>query len=442
MLDTINILEHNKAHITIGDLKVERDQIEKYKKTIIESIPEEFKKHAKKIEFKYYKPPLKSKHDFPIMPVAYRKPLEFYYNRLIYRIIPKYPSYAVSYTGEIINYYSKTSINKIKVGEYYRVSVYDPWTKTFVNQSVHRLVAMTWCVNDDFIKRNVVDHIDGNKLNNMASNLRWVSHGENIAYGFNNLDGRWILLNIKTSEIKHFYSLREVSKFLGVSKSRFAANKMPIYVNSPTKGEWIVDDGENFSNFGLNKPITGLNNKSIYHLVVDGELKKVYENILDILKDHGKLGRLSFKDTKEYIKNYYRKQGKTAVIIEIKPVKSKGPYFAKNMKTGEIVKANSIWELSQKLSIQEGTLIPRFTYKYGYPIGDWIFKKANDKKFPKPKEILNKKKKIKASNGKEVKIFESMREASRFFNKDRKTILRRIENREKLDGWVVEFLER
>lgn len=42
---------------------------------------------------------------------------------------------------------------------------------------LHRLVACTWIENPHNLRD--VDHIDGNKLNNSADNLEWVSHAEN-----------------------------------------------------------------------------------------------------------------------------------------------------------------------------------------------------------------------------------------------------------------------
>lgn len=45
---------------------------------------------------------------------------------------------------------------------------------------VHRIVAEHWCINP--LGRREVNHIDGNKTNNAANNLEWVSHRENCVH--------------------------------------------------------------------------------------------------------------------------------------------------------------------------------------------------------------------------------------------------------------------
>ena len=45
---------------------------------------------------------------------------------------------------------------------------------------VHQLVALAFVPNDNRIEKDTVDHIDLDKNNNKASNLRWLSRGDNV----------------------------------------------------------------------------------------------------------------------------------------------------------------------------------------------------------------------------------------------------------------------
>lgn len=49
---------------------------------------------------------------------------------------------------------------------------------------VHLFVAKTFIKNDN--PKNVVNHIDGNKLNNRVSNLEWISQSENVKHAIEN----------------------------------------------------------------------------------------------------------------------------------------------------------------------------------------------------------------------------------------------------------------
>lgn len=51
-----------------------------------------------------------------------------------------------------------------------------------VVKAIHRIVAEAFIDNPK--QYSDVDHIDGNRLNNHVSNLRWVTHGENIKHSY------------------------------------------------------------------------------------------------------------------------------------------------------------------------------------------------------------------------------------------------------------------
>lgn len=48
-----------------------------------------------------------------------------------------------------------------------------------VSKTVHRMVASAFVPNDSSDINDVVNHKDGNKMNNHASNLEWTTHAEN-----------------------------------------------------------------------------------------------------------------------------------------------------------------------------------------------------------------------------------------------------------------------
>ena len=60
---------------------------------------------------------------------------------------------------------------------YQRVDICLDGRHTFL---VHRLVGFAFVENDEPQTKDTVDHIDGDKKNNKASNLRWLSRSDNV----------------------------------------------------------------------------------------------------------------------------------------------------------------------------------------------------------------------------------------------------------------------
>lgn len=89
------------------------------------------------------------------------------------------PMYEISNMGRVRNAVTNKILNGFMKGDkypYHRIALhYQIPAKVY---SIYRLVAMAFVPNPD--NKPEVDHIDGNSLNDMYTNLRWVTHAENM----------------------------------------------------------------------------------------------------------------------------------------------------------------------------------------------------------------------------------------------------------------------
>jgi hypothetical protein len=121
-----------------------------------------------------------------------------------------FSNYKINEDGIIINLKGQIIQSHLS-GEYLSVLIIsDNLTKH--KFSIHRLVANTFIENLDKNK-NIVNHIDENKLNNNINNLEWVSSSENSTHSI----GKSInMIDPNTNNIiKNFKSIKEAFTFLG-----------------------------------------------------------------------------------------------------------------------------------------------------------------------------------------------------------------------------------
>jgi hypothetical protein len=136
--------------------------------------------------------------------------------------IPGYSRYMVSEYGHVWGRRSGKILKPGRGGLFYEYIQYYLERDDGVRkqEKAHRLVATCFIGDGSGLE---VDHIDNNKINNHYSNLRWVTHRENILKSYR--DGRKVRAGIPfvfTDEIR--------AKMAGAKKKAVRANG--VYYNS------------------------------------------------------------------------------------------------------------------------------------------------------------------------------------------------------------------
>jgi len=105
-----------------------------------------------------------------------------------YKPIEGFPEYFISKDGVV--YSSKTNrILRSALWNSGYLSVNLSSNGVLKSLSIHRLVAVAFCENK--YKKDIVNHKDGNKLNNNYKNLEWVTRTENAVHARDTLNANY-----------------------------------------------------------------------------------------------------------------------------------------------------------------------------------------------------------------------------------------------------------
>jgi alkylated DNA repair dioxygenase AlkB len=130
-------------------------------------------------------------------------------------------SYLISNNGQVFSTKTRKFLSQRLSNGYYTVTI--PSEKNKKNpRRIHRLVAEAFVPNPE--NRKLVNHIDGNKLNNNYSNLEWVNsrqnaqHAVEMALSVPKHTSAVIQFNQMGVQVGNFSSIAEASRQTGVSK--------------------------------------------------------------------------------------------------------------------------------------------------------------------------------------------------------------------------------
>ena len=154
--------------------------------------------------------------------------------------------YKISKTGIVINTITNKEITQKLSNGYKQVHLYNRVTKATKTASVSRLLGITFIDDKPQDPKLIVNHINGNKIDNIHSNLEWITQKENIQHAIENNLIKFhttsiLKYDVKGNFIRKYVSIKEAALEHGVT--RHAIIRVLKHKNKTASGfVWKYED--------------------------------------------------------------------------------------------------------------------------------------------------------------------------------------------------------
>lgn len=371
-----------------------------------------------------------SRNMFPWV-VTFKEPR--YYRDTECRIVPGFPSIAINYDGtKVVNTLLgldyKTSVDS--TGYAYISNAYDFIRNRSFPLNIYRLVALAWVKNENPALCNVVNHLDGDKLNCDYRNLEWTTPLGNILHavehGLTKTAKRCKLHNIETDEILEFPSLEQANAFLGM-RPKEIVNFKQRRANIVYNGKYEVRMEGDKRPWAYTKQTVNVEpSRYIYHITDNGETL-TYNGTRSVIKKY-KLWNLptnSAKHVLQVLKERYPN-------IEVKCIDQyeTRPIQVRNIETGEVKEFKMVKDVVNEMGFCKTMLLYGMKYNGKKVISDkYVVRRKTSAPWPNDlMEVKNEPMGIKVTDKstKETLIFDSLKEAAKKMHISRTKIKRMI----------------
>ena len=218
----------------------------------------------------------------------FKVPITIVLDNKEFRIIPYNPTYAITKDGIIVHIPSKTIILHKKRKDDIDLVTYPKIKLGNKSFPIHRLVASAWVENDDWLNKVIVDHIDGNKANYNAANLRWVTTATNnllkVEQGLHTQALTCYVKNLNNGVIKRYNSVTEFTKFYNIARINISMVKLGTdkpYIKKIGNSYYQLKytDTDDWVSLPEAKALYKLKLSTMYIVNIDG---KKYETLKDL----------------------------------------------------------------------------------------------------------------------------------------------------------------